>query len=140
MVIEYCLVIQNHLNPSCASLKLDTRSWMRHQRHWYNCPCKDQNEERLRILKTAAMIIKQDLQSRIYDTSHYSPSCTFLDDAETIIPESLKLYLDSLLAHMNTKDRKPKEKYFIGPYYHQHNSAKKLHFFGAPRDCVFYQW
>lgn len=64
---------------------------------WYTSKCDDENEERLRVIKAAAMIIKQDIQSRVYDTSHYPPSGTFLNDAEQVIPESLKVFLDSLL-------------------------------------------
>lgn len=68
---------------------------------WYTSKCKDENEERLRIVTAAAMIIKQDVQSRVYETSHYPPSGTFLNDAENVITESLKVFLELLLTKKN---------------------------------------
>ena len=40
---------------------------------WYNQKCALEKEERLRIVKTAAAIIIEDIRSEIYDTSHYPP-------------------------------------------------------------------
>lgn len=56
------------------------------------------------------MIIKQDVQSRVYDTSHYAPSHTFLNDTESVIPDTLKAFLDSLLAQKMGDNNKTKRK------------------------------
>lgn len=72
---------------------------------------KKQNEadERLRIVRTAAAIISEDIRSQIYDTDYYPSPENFLDDAEKDVPETLKLFLKEII--IKTK-RKSRDKYF----------------------------
>lgn len=43
---------------------------------WYNQKSDNKTEERLRIVKTAAAIVIEDIRSRVYKTKHYPPlSC-----------------------------------------------------------------
>lgn len=51
--------------------KLDTKH---KNERWYRSKYEDTNEEHLRIVKTLAMVIKQDVHSHVYDTA-YSTVC-----------------------------------------------------------------
>lgn len=59
--------------------------------------CNNAKNERNRIVKAAANMVLEDIRSMVYDTEHYkSPTC-FLDDADLDIPDTLKLFLSTLI-------------------------------------------
>ena len=51
-------------------------------------------EKRLKIVKTAAEIILEDICSQALDLSTYPPCAQFLDDASEQLPTSLKVLLE----------------------------------------------
>lgn len=63
---------------------------------WYDERLPE-DEERLRIVKTAACIILEDARSQVYETSQYPPADRFLDGAENLIPESLRVFTDAVV-------------------------------------------
>jgi len=65
--------------------------------NWYNEKKNNPEEERLRVVKAAAEIILQDIRSVVYDVTEYPPSDNFLQDAESGIPESVMLFLESIV-------------------------------------------
>lgn len=66
---------------------------------WYESSMrgKTAEEERLRVVRAAAAIIKEDIQSRAYDTSQYPPSEDFLGEVEEMIPPTLLTFFQTLL-------------------------------------------
>lgn len=55
-------------------------------------------EERKRKVRTASKIILEDIQSRVYRTNaHPDPDC-FLENVEADIPETLRIFLDEIVA------------------------------------------
>lgn len=54
-------------------------------------------DERNRIVEAAATIIWKDIRSRVYDTEHYKAPTCLLVDADSDIPETLKLFLSTLI-------------------------------------------
>lgn len=63
---------------------------------WYEARNSQASDERLRIVKKAAEIIRQDIQSQVYDTTTYPPSDDFLKEANDIIPSSLQKFLEEV--------------------------------------------
>lgn len=57
----------------------------------------DPKEERQRIVKAAATILREDIRSQVYETSHYLPSDSFLQEVETVIPENLQVLLQEII-------------------------------------------
>ena len=53
-------------------------------------------DERLRIVKKAAEIIRQDIQSELYTYDKYPPSDDFLKDAEGL-PPTLLTFLEDVM-------------------------------------------
>lgn len=70
--------------------------------HWYEQKNADEHQERLRIIKAAAAIIREDIRTQIYDTLSYPSSDNFLKDVNNCISESL----DTLLKNIIVKRRK----------------------------------
>lgn len=64
---------------------------------WYENRMSDPQEERLRIIKTAADIILQDIRSQVYNTKEYPPSDNFLSDVNLVVPKSLALFFESII-------------------------------------------
>jgi len=46
-------------------------------------------EERLRVVKAAADISLEDIGSQVCNTTEYPPTDNFLNDVETVIPQTL---------------------------------------------------
>ncbi|KYN21230.1 hypothetical protein ALC57_06394 [Trachymyrmex cornetzi] len=69
---------------------------------WYQKRSDNPAEERLRVIREAATIIREDIRSVLFDVSSYPPSDTFLQNAESKIPESLKVFLSEVI----TKNRR----------------------------------
>lgn len=64
---------------------------------WYNNKETDPQREKLRIVQLAGDIIKADIRSQVYDTKHYPPPNDFLKDVNDVIPESLKVLLETII-------------------------------------------
>lgn len=67
---------------------------------WYEKHEKNSSDERMRIVKKAAEIIRQDIQTCVYDPNTYPPSDDFLKDASSV-PETLKLFLEEVTLKKN---------------------------------------
>lgn len=64
---------------------------------WYDERQSNPADERLRVVKTAAQIILEDIRSLTFDTTEYPPSDDFLKGADNSVPETLKLFLESVV-------------------------------------------
>ena len=63
---------------------------------WYSDRQSDISEERMRVVRTAAAIIREDIRSSIYDCSIY-PILTDIDNlAADQIPETLRVFTDNV--------------------------------------------
>lgn len=65
--------------------------------NWYSNKDSDPQQERQRVVKAAADIILSDIRSEVYNTTIYPPSDNFLGDVESVIPDSLKLLMESII-------------------------------------------
>lgn len=57
--------------------------------NWYESKKKNVEEERHRIVKAAADILREDIRSMVYNLHTYPTPETFLDNIENYIPNSL---------------------------------------------------
>lgn len=64
---------------------------------WYTAKCADKREEKLRIVKTAASIILEEIRTTPYDTSQYPPPDRFVESAKDDVPEYLYTLLEELI-------------------------------------------
>ena len=58
---------------------------------WYNGRLHDEEEERLRIVRTAAAIIKEDIKSKVYDSCNYPAPEGLFNDVVNNVPDSLQV-------------------------------------------------
>lgn len=63
----------------------------------YNEKSDNKLEVRKRIIKAAAIIVTEDIRSKVYETNHYPPSDNFFQDVESDIPETLRIFLDGII-------------------------------------------
>jgi hypothetical protein len=63
---------------------------------WYERRLLNPEEVRLRIVKTAAAIIREDICSKAFDTTVYGTSETALDDM-SIVPEILRTFTHAVI-------------------------------------------
>lgn len=64
---------------------------------WYEKKKENEMEERLRILKAAAAIVREDIQSIVFDTDNYPPPTQMFEDINSDIPESLTYLLEQII-------------------------------------------
>lgn len=64
---------------------------------WYNEKLHSEKEERLRIVRTAAAIIKEDIKSKVYDSCNYPSPEGLFNDVENNIPDSLHVLLHEII-------------------------------------------
>lgn len=64
---------------------------------WYKSRATTEKDERLRVIRAAADIIREDIRSKVYETSVYPPPAELLYTVEDDIPESLQMFLDNVL-------------------------------------------
>lgn len=75
---------------------------------WYNKEKKeDRREERARVVRAAAAIIREDIRSKVYETDHYPSAENFLEGAESDIPETLNILLEGIILK-NKRDSRDK--------------------------------
>ncbi len=72
---------------------------------WYTQKSQDQKQERLRIVKTAAAIVREDIRSMAYDIDGYAPADNAYDDTNSVVPETLNTFMDNVI---NTGKKGPK--------------------------------
>lgn len=77
---------------------------------WYNARNTDDQEERLRIVRTAAEIVREDIRSKVYDTTSYPPSNDFLQNLTDDVPESLDLFLKGVVSKNRKGDAAAQDK------------------------------
>ena len=71
---------------------------------WYTSRCKDEQTERERIVRKAAEIILEDIESMAYDNSAYPPTASFCSEAEQLIPQSLRVFMDCIAKKKRSKE------------------------------------
>lgn len=65
---------------------------------WYEQTSKlDPQQERMSVVRAAADIVREDIRSQVYNTSEFMPSNDFLQDVDSVIPETLKVFLETLI-------------------------------------------
>jgi len=64
---------------------------------WYESKKQNIGEERFRILKTSATILREDIQSVMCDTKNYPPPSQMFENINREIPESLTYFLELLI-------------------------------------------
>lgn len=64
---------------------------------WYDSKKQNIGEERYRILKAAATILREDIQSVVCDTKNYAPPSQMFENINREIPESLTYFLELLI-------------------------------------------
>ncbi|KYN09191.1 hypothetical protein ALC57_18704 [Trachymyrmex cornetzi] len=65
--------------------------------NWYVSRKVDEIEEKLRIVKKAAEIIKSDIADCIYENKSYPQSTEFLSNIEDSVPDSLMFFLEKVI-------------------------------------------
>jgi len=63
---------------------------------WYDQKKASYSDERMRIVETAAAIIREDIRSKVYSTSHYPSDEKDLDD-ESVLPKSLHRFMEVII-------------------------------------------
>jgi hypothetical protein len=64
---------------------------------WYAEKEINPAEERMRIVRTAATIILEDIRSQVYETKQYPASNNFFKDIDTMVPPTLKIFLEDVI-------------------------------------------
>lgn len=66
--------------------------------NWYSNRSYNVEEERLRIIYTAAEIIREDIRSQVHDLTSYDSCFDFLKNVDTVVPKTLKVFLDEVIS------------------------------------------
>ena len=78
---------------------------------WYaNNRSKDEKEERLRIVKTAATIIAEDVRSQVYETDQYPTPNELLNDLDSLTPDTLNCLVKNIIMKNKKGDLRKWEK------------------------------
>lgn len=80
----------------------DTSSKILHKT-WQTAKGSDDKEEKLKIIRTAAKILLDDIRSTPFDLSEYPPPDNFLKESEDVVPKTLMTFLEELIIK-NKKD------------------------------------
>lgn len=64
---------------------------------WYKSKQANEEEERLRVVRAAADIIREDIRSKVYRLDSYPDPQRFLENCEEDIPQTLQVLLDSII-------------------------------------------
>lgn len=71
---------------------------------WYKDKQSNLDDERLRIVRTAAKIILEDIRSTVCVTTGYPPSDEFLKDVDNMVPKSLFVFLQDIIGKYKRGD------------------------------------
>ena len=66
--------------------------------NWYDNRASTEEDERRRIVKTAATIVRQDIRIMPYDSSLYPDIANFMQDVTSMVPETLNIFLNTVIA------------------------------------------
>ncbi|CAH0556725.1 unnamed protein product [Brassicogethes aeneus] len=64
---------------------------------WYEKKKMNKKEERFRVLDAAAAIIREDIQTAVFDNSNYPPPGRMFEDLNNEIPESLTYFVERVI-------------------------------------------
>lgn len=95
--------------------------------NWYKDRLKNGTDERMRIVKAAAIIIKEDIYSLTCEYDNYPCLEEIASGGYNVIPDSLKCLLQSVMKSKG-KNSQPSEKKncYRGKFYNSCGQAKKL--------------
>lgn len=65
--------------------------------HWYKARVANVEDERQRIIETAACIIREDILKSTYDTENYENVNTMFSNAQTLVPQSLRFFIETVV-------------------------------------------
>lgn len=65
--------------------------------NWYSNRSSNVEEERLRIIYTAAEIISDDIRSQVHDLTSYNSCFDFLKNVDLVVPNTLKMFLNEVI-------------------------------------------
>lgn len=73
---------------------------------WYRNRAHDDDEERKRIVKLAADLIRSEIREKVYDRSCYPSPQNFIQNVQDEIPELLQFFVSEMVSpkHQNIKD------------------------------------
>lgn len=77
---------------------------------WYTEREKSEKDERLRIVKTAATIIREDIRTNPYNTTDYPDITEFMKNADDDVPETLHAFLELVVQKDKKSDKGKLEK------------------------------
>ena len=77
---------------------------------WYAEREKSEKAERLRIVKTAATIIREDIRTNPYNTTDYLDVTEFMKNADDVVPETLHAFLELVVQKDKKSDKGKLEK------------------------------
>ena len=104
---------------------------------WYQNRSANPREERLRVIKTAGTIILEDIHSTIFSTAEYPLTERFLDNVDSVIPESLLLLLHTIILanKRGSLDSWKKKMHCTSACYHSCCEAKIFSILTS--ECIF---
>lgn len=88
---ENMLVIDSKGKPTIFCFVSTSRQIL--QEKWYNNRETDEHTEKIRIVRTAANIVLEDIRSIPFDTQFYPPPVSFLGEIDHQIPDTLKTFI-----------------------------------------------
>ena len=77
---------------------------------WYTEREKSEEDERLRIVKTAATIIREDIRTRPYITTDYPDVTDFMKNSDDDVPETLHTFLRLVIKKDKRSEKEKLEK------------------------------
>lgn len=72
---------------------------------WYLVREEKKEDERIRIIKTAAELVRRQMKSVSYDNKSYPSSVNFLENVEEVIPNYLNIFLSELMLDKFSKKK-----------------------------------
>lgn len=77
---------------------------------WYLVREEKKEDERMRIIKTAAELVRRQIKSVSYDNKSYPSSVNFLENVEEVIPNYLNIFLSELMLAKFSKNKENLDK------------------------------
>lgn len=99
---------------------------------WYREKCSDPEEEKVRIISTAAKLIQRDIKLRAYDDTVYPSVEDMTTGGQDLIPKSLQIFLEGVVCDTNAKKSDPTRKRKIMSIAHSIVSAVRPRYFLSP--------
>lgn len=99
---------------------------------WYESKNNDMHDERLRVVKAAAQIIREDIRSQVYSLNKYPSPDQFLATVGDDIPASLKLLLDTVTTQRKNQGNEIKHENKVKSIAHAIISTTRPRSFTSP--------